>query len=309
MTSRPESPAVPPRPTGPEIAALADRLTHKLLGTASDGLRAQVAAEELSRLSPATTALLLATLVRQARDLDRAASAIAAVTRALSRGELDPDFVAATLACARSRADRLVEALLATGPAVREYDQNHERFVDRRMRSMTLGERRALSKTRDIDLLVRLAHDQDPQVIRQLLLNPRVTEREAVTIASRRPTHAHVLETVLRSRFGHSRRVRRAVAHNPYASVAQAVRALATLTAGELRLVAADEHVSAEVRQHANALGIGRRSTPAERANAVTDPAIEEAEDWIRQVAQSHGEPMEEIEIEAVGPDGRPLDF
>jgi hypothetical protein len=298
-----------PRPSPEEVAALADRLTHKILGIASDELRARVAAEELHALSAATAALLLNVMLRRARDLDQAASAMSAIDRALSRGEVDPEFVASTIACARSRADRLVEALLATGPALREYDQNAEQFVDRRMRALTLGEKRALSRSRDIDKLVRLAHDQDPLVIRELLVNPRLTEREAVLVASRRPTHAHVIEAVLRSRFGNSRRVRRAVAHNPYASIAQAVRALATLTTGELRLVAADEHVSAEVRQHAQVLCVGRRTTAKERANAAPLPEPSPADEWVREVGLTAGDEDVDFEIVAVGVDGRPLDF
>jgi hypothetical protein len=276
------------------------------VGIGSDVLRAKVAAQELGRLEPAVSALLLSRLVRWSRDWQVAATTLGAVDRALMRGELDAEVVAATQACARSRADRLVEALLATGPAARIYDQNDEQFVDRRMKALTLGQRRALSRTKDIDQLLRLAHDQDPRVVSELLQNPRLTEREAVIIASRRPTHAHVLEAVLASRFGGSRRVRRAIAHNPYSTVAQAVRALATLTLGELRLIAEDEHVAAEVRQHAGSLSVNRRPTPAERANTAhvaPDPVTEELlQDLVSQLETEE----ELVEIVALQPDGRP---
>lgn len=296
------------RPDEQQLEELAERFCQRILGIGSDALRAKVAAGELSRLSPAASAFLLNRLVRWSRDRPVAATALGAVDRALMRGELDAELVAATQACARSRADRLVEALLATGPAARLYDHNAEQFVDRRMRALTLGQRRALSRTRDIDQLLRLAHDQDPRVVTELLQNPRVTEREAVIIASRRPTHAHVLEAVLASRFGGSRRVRRAIAHNPYSTVAQAVRALATLTLAELRLVAEDEHVTAEVRQHAGSLSVNRRPTPAERANAAA-PASQDAstEELLRKLAvqmETEGEPLE---IVALGMDGRPV--
>jgi hypothetical protein len=284
----------------------AERFCQKVASIGTDTLRAKVAALELARLTPAVAALLLGRLVRLSRDRPQAANALGAVDRALMRGEIDAEFVAEAQACARSRADRLVEALFATGPAARTYDQNEEQFVDRRMRTLTLGQRRALSRTRDIDLLLRLAHDQDPRVVSELLQNPRLTEREAVIIASRRPTHAHILEAVLASRFGGSRRVRRAIAHNPYSTVAQAVRALATLTIAELRLVSEDEHVTAEVRKHAGSLSINRRPTPAERdATAARPPELLDEEVLRNLSAQLESD--EELEIIALGADGRPV--
>lgn len=249
----------------------------KLAAISTDVLRAQAAARELSALSPAEACAALNVLLRRRRDEAAASTAVIALSRALARGNVDQDLVEQIRACAASRADRLVEALLASGPAQREYDKNDEQFIDRRMRRLTLGERRALSRSRDIDMLVRLAHDQDPRVIRELLLNPRITEREAVLIASRRPTHAHVLATVLASRFGTSQRVRKTVAHNPYSPLALAVRAMAALQTQALRDIVDDERVSPELRDRARALMIGRRGTPAELTAAPT-PAIDHAE-------------------------------
>ncbi len=290
-------------------AVLVQRLCRKLAAIRGEALRAQVAGAELRTHAPAELAALLGQLLRDARHRPAAANAVTAVTRALARGEIDPELIAAAAACARSRADRLVEALLATGPAARTYDQNEEKFVDRRMRALTLGERRALSRSRDIDLLIRLAHDQDPRVIQQLLENPRLTEREVIIIASRRPTHEHVLEAVLRSRFGTSRRVRRSIAHNPYASVAQAVRALASLTRGELEQVALDEHVAPQVRRHAQSLMVARRPTPAERSAAkdgAEPPPSGDVQDWLRSLdAEDDGETVEIVPIDI---DGRPIE-
>ena len=175
-------------PPGADIVQRATRLIQKVSALRSDSLRSRVAAEELGALAPPLAVELLGYLLRQRRDSPSAAACVDAVARALAKGELSEDFVESLLTLAHSRADRLVEALLASGPAARTYDQNAETFVDRRLRALTLGERRALSRSRDIDMLVRLAHDQDTRVVQGLLQNPRITEREAVMIASRRPT-------------------------------------------------------------------------------------------------------------------------
>ena len=78
--------------------------------------------------------------------------------------------------------------------------------------------------------------------------------------ASRRPTHAAVLEEVFRSRrWSSSRRVRKALAMNPFSPPALASAALSLLTSPELRDVARDEHVGPEVRARALRL-LSRRS-------------------------------------------------
>lgn len=247
------------------IDAEVERLCLRLPSIGHDELRARAAARAMNVHEPVFLVLMLGKLLRLARDRRAAATCVTALSRALARGHVDAEKVERVRQAARSRADRLVQALCASGAPRREYDRQEEKFVDRRMNGLPLGQRRTLSRARDVDLLARLAHDQDPRVVRELLANPRVTEREALIAAARRPTRPAVLEEVLASRFGLSRRVRCALAHNPYASVALSVQALASLTVPDLRAVAADEHVLAEVRSHARALIVGRTVTAAER--------------------------------------------
>ena len=280
------------------FSVLIDRVLRRLSSLRTDTLRSKAAAELLTQLPAHDAMALLARLLRMRRDVPAAAAAIDAVARALIKEELDAEFVESIRTAARSRAERLVEALLASGPAVKEYDRNAEVFVDRRLRALTLGERRAMSRSRDIDLLVRLAHDQDVRVITGLLQNPRITEREAVLIASRRPTQVHVLEAVLASRFGHSRRVRRAVAHNPYSPVALAVRAMSSLTTPELEALAEDEKISTDARLHARTLIVGRRPTPAERTSSHSDGDASDdvVEQWITSQASELNLDFENVE-------------
>src|SRR5439155_16059273 len=128
----------------------------------------------------------------------------------------------------------------------------------------TLGERRSLARTHDRDMLSRLASDQDPTVVRHVLENPRCTEREALLAASRRPQKTEVLEEIFRSRrWSINRRVRRAIALNPYSPPALAAAALALLTAPDLREVANDLTIATEVRVQARRL-LGSRGEEAE---------------------------------------------
>lgn len=278
--ARPPGAGAPPPdgPDGSRIRELAASLGRRLSALRDDALRRSSAAEEFGRLDAASAVLLAGMLLRRARDNRGAASALAALARALEAGLVDDEQVAACRAMARSRGDRLAEALFAQGPARRTYSPDDELCVDRNLQALTLGERTALSRRRDPDWLARLAADTDPRVIRELLRNPRLTERDAVRVAARRPTQAAVLEQVLASRFGLSARVRRAVAQNPYAPLALAARALATLTAQDLRAVAEDPSLSRELRTHAESLLAGRRGLPSVQASAKPPALLTEAD-------------------------------
>jgi hypothetical protein len=101
-------------------------------------------------------------------------------------------------------------------------------------------------------------------VVRHVLQNPRCTEREVLLAASRRPQRPEVLEEIFRSRrWSANRRVRRALALNPYCPPSLASAALALLTSPDLREVAKDLTVTTEVRVHARRL-LGNRSSEKE---------------------------------------------
>lgn len=294
-------------PAEAEIAAVTERFVALVAHVSTAELRARAAASAFTALPAVVAVRVAGRLLRLARDRAPASDTLGALARALARGLVEAEFVAECLGLARSLADRLAEALFADGPAAREYDVNQEPFVDRRMRQLSPGEKRALSKSRDIDVLTRLAHEQDVRVINDLLANPRVTEREAVLVASRRPTHARILEAVLQSRFGAARRVRRAVAHNPYSPVTLAVRAVAGLTTPELDQVAQDDKVADPVRQHARALARGRQASAAERdARAPAAPPDADGDDALEALLLALALEDDDEEPVLLGEDGEP---
>jgi hypothetical protein len=237
-------------------AASAARL---LVSLEAGEVRARRAAALLEKLEPLDAVTMLAELMQRAdqrRDPEAAAleGVLLAVRDHLPSERIDRLYVAAE--------DQLeVQALFARTRPRRSFDHDREEWIDREMRARTLGERRALARTRDRDLLARLATDQDPTVVRQVLQNARCTEREVLLAASRRPTRPEVLDEIFRSRrWSASRRVRRALALNPYAPPSLASAALSLLTAPDLREVANDLSVSADVRVQARRL-LGARDS------------------------------------------------
>ena len=228
-------------------------LARVLASIEAGEMRAHKAAAVLSELPAHDAVALLGQLLRRAdRRSDPESAALEGLLRAL-RELLDEAAIEALSSAAEE--DPEVRALLADTAPARNFDHDREEWIDREMRARTLGERRSLARTRDRDLLARLATDQDPTVVRHVLQNPLCTEREVLTAASRRPQRADVLEEIFRSRrWSPNRRVRRALALNPYSPPALASAALALLTAPDLREVAADLTISSEVRVQARRL-------------------------------------------------------
>ncbi|HAA58618.1 MAG TPA: hypothetical protein DCE42_27900 [Myxococcales bacterium] len=100
---------------------------------------------------------------------------------------------------------------------------------------LTLGERKSLARKHNIYLLEKLLLDPDRSVIRNLLLNPRITEKEALFITTRRPNQADILEEVSEHQRWFSRyNIKLALCKNPYTPIPVILRALPFLTTHDL---------------------------------------------------------------------------
>jgi hypothetical protein len=232
-----------------------ERLAQVLTTIEDPDLRSRRAGALLTALpSDAAIRLLAEVLLAAGRGHRDALSALEAILRELHARPGDP-LLADLRAAALEADERDLAAVLSLRAPARVLDKGEPGYVDREMTARTLGHRKTMARGQNRDVLARLAHDQDPAVVRNLLENPRLTEREVLIAASRRPTDASILEEVFRSRrWSSNRRVRKALALNPYSPPALAAAALTLLTAPELREVAHDSHLRDEVREHARRL-------------------------------------------------------
>jgi hypothetical protein len=97
------------------------------------------------------------------------------------------------------------------------------------------GVRRSLARGRDRYLLDRVLHDRDPGVIRNLLDNPRLVERDVVRVAAMRPTRPEILRSVAdHPRWSARYAGRLALGCNPYTPVPIAIRLVSTLLKQDL---------------------------------------------------------------------------
>lgn len=118
-----------------------------------------------------------------------------------------------------------------------------------RGRPLTLGERKSLARKPDRDMMERLLRDPHPDVIRQLLANPKLTEEDVLSLASRRPCRFDVLMQIARTpRWTHRPRIRMALVLNPDTPLEVTTPLVGLLVRQELRLVATSTTVAPALR-------------------------------------------------------------
>jgi hypothetical protein len=118
-----------------------------------------------------------------------------------------------------------------------------------RGRPLTLGERKSLARRPDRQMTERLLRDPHPDVIRQLLTNPKVTEDDVLSLAARRPCRPDVLTEIARMpRWTHRPRVRMALVLNPDTPLDVSAPLVGLLVRQDLRLVATSTTVAAALR-------------------------------------------------------------
>ena len=147
--------------------------------------------------------------------------------------------------------------ILTDVPSRDREDRPRQPFLDGTLREIPLGMRKSLARKPDFRLIQRIAKDQDHRVIRQLLDNPRMTERDVIRIGSTRPTSPKVLETI----YNHPRwisryAIKKTIVFNPYAPLSLSLRLLTYLNVQDLELLSTmpelDSDLVAEARKNVN---------------------------------------------------------
>lgn len=225
---------------------------RRIAAVADAPLRAHQLAQDLGRLRPEVAVELLA----DALDLaGRGAPAVAVFMGALE-DLLARQLLGYELTCTLYRAASAAglvsvqRLLLAPLPRQSQAVRGARKAAEGQD---TLGMRTWKARTADRGQeLERLLRDPDPRVVRNLLLNPRVTEKDVLALVTRRPVPAQVLrEVASHDRWVRRRDVRRALVLNPFTPTEVALRLLPSLARQDLHAVAVDARVHAEVAQQA----------------------------------------------------------
>jgi hypothetical protein len=145
---------------------------------------------------------------------------------------------------ARAHGLAACQELLLTDPMVADERSAAPRPLVPGTRPLTLGERKSLARSWRRDVLERLLADPNAEVVALLLVNPHVTQRDILSIATSRRSSPEVLNLVLGARrWGVDPRVRRALVRNPNLPTATALRLVGLLNRTELEEIATDPHL------------------------------------------------------------------
>ncbi|MBI2400968.1 MAG: hypothetical protein HYV23_07950 [Deltaproteobacteria bacterium] len=245
----------------PDIEALAAKLLNDISALPEERMRLALLCKTLAALAPIDAARLLDTIYN--KDIkDKAASIVRslmvddeAVHRQIGDAAYNSIYLAA-LRLGLNRISRLFTDFEPHKKGVSGYDE--EEFI--KMEHLTLGERRALSKSqlkKNIDMLLS---DPDPVVIGNLLGNPRITEREVLKIASKRPNSGRILKLIaLHPKWSKRYDVAKAVALNPYTPPRISIALIEKMLTQDLSAISDDGTIHPEVRETAKDLLLDRK--------------------------------------------------
>lgn len=150
--------------------------------------------------------------------------------------------------------------LSAESAAVREVSVSFLKKQNQAMPEVSLGWRKAHAKGLDRLKIDRLLFDRNPQVVKLLLDNPRILERDVIRIAAMRPTNPENLVEVFRhARWVRRYRVKVALACNPYCPIDIALACVPHLMLPQLVYVATNAKIDGSVREAAEQLMASRR--------------------------------------------------
>jgi len=233
-----------------DLKALVTKAIADASALPEDRMRLELIGRTLKPLDPPDIARFLELIYSDAGRTPASARVMAVLVdpsglRGILGAELCREVYMEALELGLTRAARLLTDLPPHKKGLAGYDKEEEA----RMERLTLGDRRALSKGNVKDSLDRLLADPDPMVVQNILNNPRITEKEVLKIASRRPGSPRILRLVAsHRRWSKNYAVRRAVAMNPYSPPRIAIGLIEFLLAQDLRLVAGDMTLHPQVR-------------------------------------------------------------
>jgi len=162
---------------------------------------------------------------------------------------------------ARNRNHPLLRVLALQSQPERTHVAPHPSLIanfasmDPELHEISLGRKKALARNADIDMVQRLSRDPDPRVIRILLDHPKLTEKDLIKVASRRPAAPSALTEVIHHiRWGARPAAQEAIALNPYSPAGLAAALLPMLPAHIRRQLLSGLNAHPLVRAVAEAL-------------------------------------------------------
>jgi hypothetical protein len=221
-----------------KVAGRARLLAREAAGARGPSMVLWLVSREMKALGPEIAPFLLREIVVGAsRRVPGCGEALCALGDVRTLAALaDGGFMSEVVMWARRHQVAEAVDLFAAAPPRREHAGLDEIEAGRPAPdSAPLGTRKSLARRPHPATVERMLREQHPQVVRNLLDNPRLTEELVVKMASLRPTSADVLAEIGTHRIWSARTaVRRALVFNPFTPPRLAHAFLPLLMVGEV---------------------------------------------------------------------------
>jgi len=239
----------------------AEKLVLHLAGIPGSKMQAASLEAKLSGMEAEEMAALLNHICQKAKDREPSyLKAYHALRELLRSPAFDRGKILHLRAAARRKDYVEVLQMFLDLPPYKLPAVNPDGPEDPFLKDLTLGPRKSLAKSPKMNVIRKLLKDQEPAVIRDLLLNARLTEADILKIASLKPTSPLVLEVIFRSPKWIARyRVKKALICNPYCPPSIAVHLLKFLLIGDLRDIVGFENLHPAVKEASYQLLAERR--------------------------------------------------
>ncbi len=216
-------------------------------------MRRALFAAEIVSVEPEQLVQVLGEIVRRGRSAGPPfEAALLALATLLSTDAVPYDRLEVLYAEARRTGEIELQELLLSPQPARCAELEPMGLLQRRGRVLTVGERMQAARNTTRTEIDRLLRDTDPRVIRNLLQNARIVERDVTLLATRRPTTPAIqLEVFLSGRWIARPAVRRALARNPFTPTDLTLRLLSLLPEQDLAEIAQALDLPDAVRQSA----------------------------------------------------------
>jgi hypothetical protein len=149
-----------------------------------------------------------------------------------------------------------VEALFFQGESHAQYDAGEAKRADERRFKEPLGVLKSRARlTTNVDEMSRLALSSHPQVMKEMLRNPRLTESIVIRIAARRPARPEPLREIAScAKWVVRPSVRKALVFNPYLPPEVAAKLVPLLSTVEWRELTLEAGIHAQLKSQAQSL-------------------------------------------------------
>ncbi len=148
-----------------------------------------------------------------------------------------------------------VKTFFISPPPVITADPKDFEEWDVELSKVTLGERKSFAKRLSRRMVERLLRDPSPDVIRILLLNPRLYESDVISLGARRPNFGTVLMEIYKSyRWKNNIRIRTTLVRNPYCLPLLSIKLAYLLPKIELIQIKNDTEIHPLIREIARYL-------------------------------------------------------